>query len=267
MRGAAKHACPGHPAYVSYLGTVGELRIIHAGFGADGVEYHRAWATQRELHAARVAETGEDTVMLLEHNPEVFTAGKRTEPQDRPWDGSPVVEVDRGGKITWHGPGQLVGYPIVRLPEGVYVVDFVRRVEQVIIEACADLGLPTERVKGRSGVWVPAKDETEQDRKVAALGLRFAQGVTMHGFALNCENDLGWAQRIVPCGIPDAGVTTLSRELGRRVTVEEMVPIVERHLHLLTEPKGAATDRVRAAKEAAGAPAAEGARASATAAA
>ena len=221
------------------------LRIIHAGFGADGLEYHGAWATQRELHAARVAGTGPDTVMLLEHNPEVFTAGKRTEPQDRPWDGSPVVEVDRGGKITWHGPGQLVGYPIVRLPEGVYVVDFVRRLEQVIIEACADLGLATDRVKGRSGVWVLAKDETEQDRKVAALGLRFAQGVTMHGFALNCENDLGWTQRIIPCGISDAGVTTLSRELGRRVTVEEVVPVVERHLHLLTEPKGAATDRVR----------------------
>ncbi|WP_157436553.1 lipoyl(octanoyl) transferase LipB [Actinospica robiniae] len=222
-----------------------ELEIIHAGFGADGVEYHSAWAAQRELHAARVADTGVDTVILLEHNPEVFTAGKRTEPQDRPWDGSPVVEVDRGGKITWHGPGQLVGYPIVRLPEGVYVVDFVRRLEQVIIEACADLGLATDRVKGRSGVWVLAKDESEQDRKVAALGLRFAQGVTMHGFALNCENDLGWTQRIIPCGISDAGVTTLSRELGRRVTVEEVVPVVERHLHLLTEPKGAATDRVR----------------------
>ncbi|WP_212532660.1 lipoyl(octanoyl) transferase LipB [Actinospica durhamensis] len=234
---------------------MGELRIIHAGFGADGVEYQSAWATQRDLHAARVADTGADTVMLLEHNPEVFTAGKRTEPQDRPWDGSPVVEVDRGGKITWHGPGQLVGYPIVRLPEGVYVVDFVRRVEQVIIETCADLGLATERVKGRSGVWVPAKDESEQDRKVAALGLRFAQGVTMHGFALNCENDLGWAQRIVPCGIADAGVTTLSRELGRRVTVEEVVPIVERHLYLLTEPKGAATDRVRKPAEGSAAPA------------
>jgi lipoyl(octanoyl) transferase len=183
--------------------------------------------------------------MLLEHNPEVFTAGRRTEPQDRPWDGSPVVEVDRGGKITWHGPGQLVGYPIVRLPEGVYVVDFVRRVEQVIIEVCAELGLATERVKGRSGVWVPADGTGALDRKVAALGLRFAQGVTMHGFALNCENDLGWTERIIPCGISDAEVTTLSRELGRRVTVAEVVPIVERHLHLLTEPKGAATDRVR----------------------
>jgi lipoyl(octanoyl) transferase len=224
---------------------VGELEIIHAGFGADAIEYHSAWDRQRELHAARVTDSGPDTVMLLEHNPEVFTAGKRTEPQDRPWDGTPVVEVDRGGKITWHGPGQLVGYPIVKLPEGVYVVDFVRRVEQVIINACADLGLTTDRVKGRSGVWVLAADAGEQDRKVAALGLRFAQNVTMHGFALNCENDLDWTQRIIPCGISDAGVTTLSRELGRRVTVEEVVPIVERHLHLLTEPKGAPTDRVR----------------------
>jgi lipoyl(octanoyl) transferase len=248
---------PTHPRLygprVSYLGTVGELRIIHAGFGADGVEYHSAWTTQREIHAARVADEAPDTVMLLEHNPEVFTAGRRTEPQDRPWDGSPVVEVDRGGKITWHGPGQLVGYPIVRLPEGVYVVDFVRRVEQVLIEVCAELGLATDRVKGRSGVWVLAKDENEQDRKVAALGLRFAQGVTMHGFALNCENDLGWTQRIIPCGIPDADVTTLSRELGRRVTVEEVAPIVERHLHLLTEVKGAATDRVRTKSAAAAA--------------
>ncbi|HWG24549.1 MAG TPA: lipoyl(octanoyl) transferase LipB [Actinospica sp.] len=246
-----------HPRLVgpraSYRGTVTvnareldtALRIIHAGFGADGVEYHSAWTTQREIHAARVADEAPDTVLLLEHNPEVFTAGRRTEPQDRPWDGSPVVEVDRGGKITWHGPGQLVGYPIVRLPEGVYVVDFVRRVEQVLIEVCAELGLVTDRVKGRSGVWVLAKHEGEQDRKVAALGLRFAQGVTMHGFALNCENDLGWTSRIVPCGIPDADVTTLSRELGRRVAIEEVLPIVERHLHLLTEPKGAATDRVR----------------------
>jgi lipoyl(octanoyl) transferase len=223
---------------------VGELRIIHAGFGADGIEYNTAWDTQREIHGARVADEVPDTVMLLEHNPEVFTAGRRTEPQDRPWDGSPVVEVDRGGKITWHGPGQLVGYPIVRLPEGVYVVDFVRRVEQVIIEVCAEFGLHTERVKGRSGVWVPG-DGARQDRKVAALGLRFAQGVTMHGFALNCDNDLDWYHRIVPCGIRDAGVTTLSEELGRPVTVQEALPVVERHLHLLTEPRGAATDRVR----------------------
>jgi lipoyl(octanoyl) transferase len=223
---------------------VGELEIIHAGFGAEAVDYQAAWDDQRARHAARVDDRAPDSVVLLEHQ-SVYTAGKRTEPLDRPFDGTPVVDVDRGGKITWHGPGQLVGYPIVRLPEGVYVVDFVRRVERMIIEACADLGLETTRVAGRSGVWVPGRDGL-QDRKVAALGLRFAQGVTMHGFAVNCDNDLDWFHRIVPCGIRDAGVTTLSGELGRRVTVGELLPIVERHLYLLTEPKGAATDRVRA---------------------
>jgi lipoyl(octanoyl) transferase len=226
---------------------VGELQIIRSGFGADAVDYRTAWDDQRARHAARVADLVPDAVILLEHPP-VYTAGKRTEPADRPFDGTPVVDVDRGGKITWHGPGQLVGYPIVRLPEGVYVVDFVRRVEQVMIEACADLGLHTERVKGRSGVWVPG-DGLRQERKVAAIGLRFAQGVTMHGFALNCDNDLDWFNRIVPCGIRDAGVTTLTEELGRRVTVQELLPIVERHLHLLTDPKGAPTDKVRASAE------------------
>ena len=228
---------------------MGELEIIHAGFGDQVVDYQAAWDDQRARHAARVAGTVPDAVILLEHPP-VYTAGKRTEALDRPIDGTPVVEVDRGGKITWHGPGQLVGYPIVRLPEGVYVVDFVRRVEQVIIDACAQLGLETTRVAGRSGVWVPGRDGA-QDRKVAALGLRFAQGVTMHGFAVNCDNDLDWFHRIVPCGIRDAGVTTLTEELGRRVTVEEFRSVVEPHLHLLTEPKGAATDRVRAARLAA----------------
>jgi lipoyl(octanoyl) transferase len=222
---------------------VGELEIIRAGFGEQRVDYHRAWADQRARHAARVLDQVPDAVILLEH-PAVYTAGKRTEPLDRPFDETPVVDVDRGGKITWHGPGQLVGYPIVKMPEGVYVVDFVRRVEQVVIEACAEVGLETVRVKGRSGVWVQ-DSKGEQDRKVAALGMRFAQGVTMHGFALNCENDLSWYDRIVACGIRDAGVTTLSRELGRTVTVEEMLPIVERHLPLLVRPKGAATDRVR----------------------
>jgi lipoyl(octanoyl) transferase len=228
---------------------VGELQIIHAGFGEQAVDYQAAWEDQRARHAARVAGTVPDAVILLEHPP-VYTAGKRTEALDRPLDGTPVVEVDRGGKITWHGPGQLVGYPIVRLPEGVYVVDFVRRVEQVIIEACAELGLETARVPGRSGVWVEGRGGA-QDRKVAALGLRFAQGVTMHGFAVNCDNDLDWYHRIVPCGIRDAGVTTLTEELGRRVTVAEFRSVVERHLHLLTEPKGAATDRGRAARLAA----------------
>ena len=223
-----------------------ELKFIHAGFGGAAVDYQAAWEDQRARHAARVADQAPDTVVLLEHLP-VYTAGKRTEPMDRPFDGTPVIDVDRGGKITWHGPGQLVGYPIVRLPEGVYVVDFVRRVEQVLISVCAELGLETARVKGRSGVWVPGTAEGEQDRKVAAIGLRVAQGVTMHGFAVNCDNDLDWFDRIVPCGIRDAEVTTLSQELGRPVTVAEVVPIVERHLHLLTEPRGLSTDRVRVA--------------------
>jgi lipoyl(octanoyl) transferase len=156
----------------------------------------------------------------------VFTAGRRTEPADRPWDGTPVVEVDRGGKITWHGPGQLTGYPIVKLPDGVYVVDHVRRMEAAMIAVCADLGLTTHRVVGRSGVWVPATP----DRKVAAIGIRVARGVSMHGFAINCDNDLSWFSRIVPCGISDAGVTTLSAELGRPVTVAEVLPLVEQHM-------------------------------------
>jgi lipoyl(octanoyl) transferase len=222
---------------------MGDIQIIRAGFGDHAVDYQTVWQDQRARHAARVADLVPDTVILLEHLP-VYTAGKRTEPLDRPLDGTPVIDVDRGGKITWHGPGQLVGYPIVRLPDGVYVVDFVRRVEQMIIEVCADLGLHTERVGGRSGVWALG-DGARPARKLAALGLRFAQGVTMHGFALNCDNNLDWFHRIVPCGIRDAGVTTLSAELGRPVTVHEVLPIVERHIHLLTEPKGAPTDRVR----------------------
>jgi lipoyl(octanoyl) transferase len=144
-------------------------------------------------------------------------------------DGTPVVEVDRGGKITWHGPGQLVGYPITKLPSHVYVVDFVRRLEEALIRVCADLGLPAGRVKGRSGVWLAA-DDTRPERKVAALGVRVSRGVTMHGLALNCDNSLDAFDAIVPCGINDAGVTTLSAELGRRVTVAEVLPFVERHL-------------------------------------
>jgi lipoyl(octanoyl) transferase len=224
---------------------VQELNFIHAGFGDAAVDYETAWADQRTRHAARVADEAADCVVLLEHQ-SVYTAGKRTEPLDRPFDGTPVIDVDRGGKITWHGPGQLVGYPIVRLPEGVYVVDFVRRVEQVIIDAFAELGQTGVRIKGRSGVWVETP-EGEEDRKLAAVGLRVAQGVTMHGFSINCDNDLDWYHRIVPCGIRDASVTTLSEELGRKVTVAEVLPIVERHLHLLTAPRGVSTDRVRTA--------------------
>ncbi len=202
------------------------LRFLHT---ADGtlMPYEPAWEYQRELHAARAAGDIEDTVILLEHEP-VFTAGKRTEPADRPWDGTPVIEVDRGGKITWHGPGQLTGYPIVALPDGVYVVDYVRRLEAALIGVCSDLGLTVTRVAGRSGVWVPG--QSGPDRKVAAIGIRVAKGVTMHGFAINCDCALDAFARIVPCGISDAAVTTLSLELGRPVTVAEIVPLVERRL-------------------------------------
>jgi lipoyl(octanoyl) transferase len=210
-------------------GGGGRVRFEHVGFGEDAMAYDEAWDLQRRLHEQRVADEIDDVVLLLEH-PAVYTAGKRTEPQDRPIDGTPVVEVDRGGKITWHGPGQLVGYPITKLPSHVYVVDYVRRLEEALIRVCADLGLPTGRVKGRSGVWVAASEDGRPERKIAALGVRVSRGVTMHGLALNCDNALDAFDTIVPCGIADAGVTTLSAELGRDVTVEEVLPFVELHL-------------------------------------
>jgi lipoyl(octanoyl) transferase len=197
----------------------------------DGpTDYVEAWDRQREVHAG-VADGGPDTVLLLEHSP-VYTAGKRTEPHERPADGTPVIEVDRGGKITFHGPGQLVGYPIVKLPDHVLVVDYVRRLEEALIGVCAELGVTTARVPGRSGVWLQATDE-RPERKIAAIGIRVSRGVTMHGFALNCDVDLSWYERFVPCGIADAGVTTLSEELGRDVTVGEVIPLVEKHLTTL----------------------------------
>ena len=201
-----------------------QLVQIHAGL----VPYDEAWAEQRRLHQARVAGEVPDTVLLLEHPP-VYTAGKRTTPEERPTDGTPVIDVDRGGKITWHGPGQLVGYPIVRLPDPVDVVAHVRRVEEALIQACADLGVAAARVDGRSGVWVVG-GEGVQDRKVAAIGIRVSQGVTMHGFALNCDCDLRAFDLIVPCGISDAGVTSLSEQAGRDVTVAEATPYVEKRL-------------------------------------
>ncbi|MCD4525057.1 lipoyl(octanoyl) transferase LipB [Nocardioides sp. cx-173] len=207
-----------------------ELRFEQVGLGADAVDYLAAWEVQREVHA-RVADGDQPaTVLLLEHPP-VFTAGKRTEPHERPADpgGADVIDVDRGGKITFHGPGQLVGYPIVTLPDHVKVVDYVRRVEEALIQVCADLGVVTARVPGRSGVWLRA-DDRGPERKVAAIGIRVSRGVTMHGFSLNCDVDLAWYERFVPCGIADAGVTTLSRELGRPVTVTDVLPAVERHL-------------------------------------
>lgn len=198
---------------------------------AGAVDYPAAWDEQRRLHAEVVAGERGDTVLLLEH-PSVYTAGKRTEPWDRPMDGTPVVDVDRGGKITWHGPGQLVGYPIVRLPDPVDVVAYVRRTEQLLIDVCAEFGLAAGRVEGRSGVWVPA-DDRGPARKVAAIGIRVARGVTQHGFSINCDCDLSYYDRIVPCGIADAGTTSLTAELGRPVPVADVLPVVERHLPTL----------------------------------
>ncbi len=189
------------------------------------VDYEEAWALQREVHARRVAGEGPDTLLLLEHPP-VYTAGKRTLPHERPFDGTPVIDVDRGGKITWHGPGQLVGYPIVALPDPIDVVAYVRRLEEALIEVCAGFGLQTGRVEGRSGVWVAADEPGagfRPERKVAAIGVRVARGVTMHGFALNCDPDMTAFGNMIPCGIPDAGVTSLSAELGHDITVAEAI--------------------------------------------
>ena len=197
------------------------------------VDYRQAWDEQRRLHAEVVAGERRDTVLLLEH-PSVYTAGRRTEPADRPLDGTPVVDVDRGGKLTWHGPGQLVGYPILRLPDPIDVVAYVRRTEQLLIDVCAEFGVHAERspIAGRSGAWVPA-DDRGPDRKIAAIGIRVSRGVTQHGFALNCDCDLSAYDRFVPCGIRDAGVTSLSAEAGRQVTVADVLPVVERHLPTL----------------------------------
>ncbi len=212
-----------------------DLVIVHAGFGERAVPYEQAWELQRRTHARRVSDEIPDTVLLLEHPP-VYTAGKRTQAIDRPIGdpGAPVINVDRGGKITWHGPGQLVGYPIVRLRDPVDVVAYVRSLEQALIGVCADLGLKTRQVDGRSGVWVPGVP----DRKIAAIGIRVSRGVTMHGLELNCDCDLAWFGRIVPCGIQDAGVTSLTEELGRKITVAETVPLVERHLAEALEATG-----------------------------
>jgi len=183
------------------------------------VDYQAAWQLQRELADARVAG-GPDTLLLLQHPP-VYTAGRRTLPEERPLDDTPVVDTDRGGKITWHGPGQLVGYPIIGLAEPLDVVNFVRRLEESMIAVCASLGLETGRVEGRSGVWVPA-DGVRPARKVGAIGIRVSRATTQHGFALNCDCDLSAFSSIVPCGIADAGVTSLTAELGRRVSVEDV---------------------------------------------
>lgn len=192
------------PVRISRLGTL---------------DYQAAWALQRQTAEARIAG-GPDTLLLLEHPP-VYTAGKRTEDHERPTDGTPVVDTDRGGKITWHGPGQLVGYPVVGLAEPLDVVNYVRRLEESLITVCAELGLDAGRVDGRSGVWLPA-DGHRPARKIAAIGIRVARATTLHGFALNCDCDLNAFAPIVPCGITDAGVTSLTAELGRRVGVDDV---------------------------------------------
>jgi len=204
------------------------MRFAPLGLGTVHSPYQPTWELQRSIHAEVAAGERQDTVLLVEHEP-VYTAGRRTHRDERPDDGTPVVDVDRGGKVTWHGPGQLVAYPIVRLRAPIDVVAYVRCLEQAVIDVCAELGLATIRVEGRSGVWLAA-DGARRERKVCAIGVRVAKGVTMHGLALNCNPDLGEFGRIVPCGITDADVTSLSAELGRTVTIQEVLPLLERSL-------------------------------------
>jgi lipoyl(octanoyl) transferase len=201
--------------------------FVVAGLNPDFVGYDEAWAFQREIHADVVAGKRPDTVILLEHS-SVFTAGKRTEDSERPTDGTPVIDVDRGGKITWHGPGQLVGYPIMKLPMPIDVVGYVRWLEQVLIDSIAEFGLATERVEGRSGVWAPIGDTHV---KIAAIGIRVAEHTTMHGFALNCNNSLDPYDTIIACGIRDAKTSTISELLGEEVTPAMAAEVIKKHLN------------------------------------
>lgn len=217
--------------------------IIVAGLAPDLLPYPEALALQRSIHSAVVEGTRPDTVLLLEH-PSVYTAGTRTEASERPDDGSPVIDVDRGGKITWHGPGQLVGYPILRLHDPVDVVAYVRRLEELLIDVIAHFGVIGVRVAGRSGVWIV---DGAREEKIAAIGIRVAGGVTMHGFALNCSNSLDAYEHIVACGIRDAGVTTISRESGGQVTPADAAAVVtERFDALVAETAVLATVAVSA---------------------
>ena len=222
---AAELFAPEHP-----------LSVQRVHLGSDFVDYEAAWHLQREVHAAVADGTMPATLLVLEHA-DVFTAGKRTEPGDLPVDGSRVIEVDRGGRITWHGPGQLVVYPIVPLPHPLDVVAHVRRLESAIIATCADYGIATQRVDGRSGVWC-SSDKERPERKIAAIGVRVARGVTMHGLALNVDCDLTWGTRIVPCGIPDAGVTSMAAELPSSVDLDiiDVAEHLEHHLREVLEP-------------------------------
>jgi lipoyl(octanoyl) transferase len=218
------------------------LEFSQLGLAPDFVDYTRGWEIQRELHDNVVAGTAPSTVLLLEHSP-VYTAGKRTEDHERPFDGTPVVPVDRGGKLTWHGPGQLVGYPIIKLKNPAGIRDYVDRLEAVMIAVLSDYGLAVQRIKGRSGVWID-QDEKGPARKIAAIGIRVSEGVTMHGFAINCNNDLAPYQQIIPCGITDAGVTTIAEETGKDVAPADLVSRVIEELRknedaLVAIPEGA----------------------------
>jgi len=196
------------------------------GLSPNYVDYLQAWELQRAVHADVVSGAREDTVLLLEHD-SVYTAGKRTENEERPEDGTPVIDVDRGGKITWHGPGQLVGYPIMKLPDPIDVVGYVRWLEQVLIDSIAEFGLKTERVEGRSGVWAPVGDTHV---KIAAIGIRVAEKVTMHGFALNCNNSLNPYETIIACGIKDAATSTISELLQQNITPQMAAEVIQRRL-------------------------------------
>src|SRR5512132_4407849 len=208
------------------------LEFVDLGLGSERLDYQATWDLQRAIHAEVSAGNRADTVLLLEHA-SVYTAGKRTEPQERPLDGTPVVDVDRGGKITWHGPGQLVGYPIVRLPEAALVVDYVRRLEEAMIAMLAGHGLSTGRIRGRSGVWLAA-DDHRPERKIAAIGVRVAAGTTMHGFGLNVDPDLRAFELIIPCGLTGVGVTSMAFELRRQLkgvdVARALIPHLQRYL-------------------------------------
>ena len=200
------------------------MDIVDLGPGERLVDYHETWDLQRRILTDVADGVRPDTLILVEH-PSVYTAGKRSAMRERPTDGTPVIDVDRGGRITWHGPGQLIGYPIIKLREPLDVIQYIRALEEAIIHVCAGLGLETMRIKQRTGVWLPA-DDSRAERKVCAIGVRVSRGVTMHGFALNCNPDLKEFGRIIPCGLDDAKVTSLSEELGRDVTIAEMRPTV-----------------------------------------
>lgn len=202
--------------------TENQLKVTELGV----VDYLSAWKLQKQIHQDVVNLQTENTLLLLEH-PSVYTAGRRTEILDRPLDETPVIDVDRGGKITWHGPGQLVGYPIVKLKNSTDVVGFVRELETALISVCAEFGVKADRYCERSGVWV--RDD-KSDRKIAAIGLRVAKGVTMHGFALNVNPDLSAYEKIIPCGISGAKVTSLSAELGSEITINEVLPVIKKHI-------------------------------------